>query len=92
MKINAEEMEAVPELGEDGKPEPLKEKKAVDLADLKSSKESYDAKKILEEVQAKFDNAEPEVPTPSYFFKNQDRKSWNQVNKVRSSTGNVAVG
>ena len=51
MKINAAEMEAVPESGEDGKPEEKKEKKKTDLADLKSSKDSnYDAKKILEEV------------------------------------------
>ena len=51
MKINAAEMEAVPEAGEDSKPEERKEKKKTDLADLKSSSNSnYDAKKILEEV------------------------------------------
>ena len=71
MKINAAEMEAVPEAGEDSKPEERKEKKKTDLADLKSSSNSnYDAKKILEEVQAKFDNAEPEIPPQSYFFLN----------------------
>ena len=51
MKINAAEMEVVTEVGEDGKPEEKKLSKAVDLADLKASKDSnYDAKKILDEV------------------------------------------